>query len=71
VNLLLDRAATPEFLQENCRPEKLAEALDRLLAAPAARAAQQGAYREAMAKLAVDGLPSDRAAAVALSMIRG
>jgi lipid-A-disaccharide synthase len=70
VNLLLDRAATPEFLQENCRPEKLAEALDRLLSDPAARAAQQAAYREAMAKLAVGGLPSDRAAAVALSMIR-
>jgi lipid-A-disaccharide synthase len=70
VNLLLDRAATPEFLQENCRPEKLAEALDRLLGDPAARAAQQAAYREAMAKLAVDGLPSDRAAAVALSMTR-
>jgi lipid-A-disaccharide synthase len=70
VNLLLDRAATPEFLQENCRPEKLVEALDRLLGDPAARGAQQAAYREAMVKLAVDGLPSDRAAAVALSMIR-
>jgi lipid-A-disaccharide synthase len=69
VNLLLDRAATPELIQENCRPEKLAEALDRLLTDPAARAAQRAAYGEALAMLAVDGLPSDRAAAVALNMI--
>ena len=31
--------------------------------------AQRAAYREALAKLAVEGLPSDRAAAVALSML--
>lgn len=70
VNLLLDRPATPEFLQENCRPEALAEAIDRLLGDPAAREAQRDAYREALAKLAVDGLPSDQAAAIALSMMR-
>ncbi len=69
VNLLLDREVTPELLQENCRPEKLAEALDRLLAVPEARAAQRSAYGEALAKLAVEGRPSDRAAAVALAMI--
>ena len=69
VNLLLDRAATPELLQENCRPEKLAEALDRLLTDPALRAGQRAAYGEALAKLAVEGRPSDRAAAVALAMI--
>jgi len=69
INLLLDRPATPEFLQENCRPERLAEAIDRLLDDPAAREAQRAAYREALARLAVEGLPSDRAAAVALSML--
>jgi len=70
VNLLLDRAATPEFLQENCRVEKLAAAVDRLLTESSARSAQLSAYAEALGKLAVNGLPSERAASVALSMIR-
>jgi lipid-A-disaccharide synthase len=69
VNLLIDRATAPELLQENCRPELMAEALDRLLGDPQARAAQRAGYAEAMAKLAVEGWPSDRAAAVALQMI--
>jgi lipid-A-disaccharide synthase len=70
INLLLDRPATPEFLQEDCVPDRLVEALDRLLGDPAVRAAQQSAYAEAMAKLTVEGLPSERAASVALSMMR-
>jgi lipid-A-disaccharide synthase len=69
VNLILDREATPELLQEDCRPDKLAEALDRLLTDPSARAGQRAAYGEALAKLAVEGRPSDRAAAVALAMV--
>jgi lipid-A-disaccharide synthase len=69
VNLLIDRAATPELLQENCRPELMAEALDRLLGDPQARAAQRAGYAEALARLAVEERPSDRAAAVALRMI--
>jgi lipid-A-disaccharide synthase len=71
VNLLLDRPATPEFLQGDCQPARLAEAIHRLLADPAARAAQRAAYREALAQLDVAGLPSDRAAEVALSLVRG
>jgi len=70
VNLMLDRPATPEFLQENCRPEKLSAALDRLLTDSGARAAQRAAYSEALALLSVDGMPSDRAARVVLSMAR-
>ncbi len=69
INLLLDREATPELLQENCQPKAMVEAIDRLLSDSTARAAQGAAYVEALAKLAVDGRPSDRAAAVALSMI--
>jgi lipid-A-disaccharide synthase len=69
INLMLDRMATPELLQENCRPDKIFEALERLLADPVAREAQRTAYAEAMAKLAIEGRPSERAAAVALSMI--
>jgi lipid-A-disaccharide synthase len=71
INLLLDRPATPELLQENCRPEKLAAAIDLLLEDPSVRAAQRRAYAEALTKLSVDGRPSERAAAVALSMITG
>ena len=69
VNLMIDRAATPELLQENCRPAAMVEALERLLSDPSARAAQRAGYAEALAKLAVDGRPSDRAAGVALRMI--
>jgi len=69
VNLTLDREATPELLQEKCRPALMVEALERLLSDPSARAAQKAAYAEALSKLAVEGLPSERAAAVALSMI--
>ncbi len=69
INLVLDREATPELLQENCRIDKMVAALDRLLSDPDARAAQKSAYGEAMAKLSIEGLPSERAAAVALSMI--
>jgi lipid-A-disaccharide synthase len=69
VNLLLDRAATPELLQENCRPELMTKAIDRLLSDPTARAEQRSAYAEVLAKLAVPSAPSDQAAAVALSMI--
>jgi lipid-A-disaccharide synthase len=68
INLLLDRPATPELLQQDCTPAAMAEAVDRLLGDPTARAGQAAAYGEAMAKLAVDGRPSERAAEVALSM---
>jgi lipid-A-disaccharide synthase len=69
INLLLERAATPELLQQDCTPAAMADAVERLLADPAARAAQIAAYGEAMAKLAVERPPSERAAAIALSMI--
>jgi lipid-A-disaccharide synthase len=71
INLLLDRAAIPELLQEDCRPETLSAAVESLLTDPSAGVAQRSAYAEALAKLAVDAPPSERAAAVALSMIGG
>ena len=71
VNLVLNREATPELLQEKCRPALMTEALERLLSDPSARSAQKTAYAEALGKLAVHGLPSEQAAAVALSMIGG
>ena len=69
INLVLDREATPELLQENCRVDKMVAALDQLLSDPQAGRAQKAAYAEALAQLSVEGRPSDRAAAVALSMI--
>lgn len=70
VNLVLDRPAVPELLQGDCRPERLAAALDTLLADEAARRAQVEAGREALARLGRGGpSPGDRAAAVVLKVI--
>jgi lipid-A-disaccharide synthase len=72
VNIMLDRPAVPELLQENCTPDKLAAAIDRLLTDPAAVAAQREAYAEvARMMLLPDGaVPGDRAADVVLDVIR-
>lgn len=72
VNIMLDRPAVPELLQENCTPEKLAAAIDTLLTDPAAAAAQCAAYDEvARMMLLPDGaVPGDRAAQVVLDVIR-
>lgn len=70
VNMVLDRAVMPEFLQEECRPEALAEAVSALLADPADRAARKQAMREAVVALGYGGeSPGDRAAATVLEVI--
>lgn len=70
VNLLLDREAVPELLLERCTPEALESAVAVLLADEAARAAQVGAYEEALARLGSEGVrPSLRAADVVLDVI--
>ena len=70
VNILLDRAAVPELLQERCRPELLADAVATLLIDDAARAAQRAAGREALRRLGDRGSrPSGRAARVILDLI--
>ena len=48
VNLVLDRAAVPELLQDECTPEKLAAAIACLLDDPAARAAQAASCEAAL-----------------------
>lgn len=68
VNLLLDRAVVPEFLQGRCRADLLAGALSALVSDGAARAAQRRGFAEALARLAVEERPSERAAAVVLSV---
>lgn len=70
VNLLLDRPAVPELLQERCRPDLLADAVSTLLADPAAREAQRAAGREALERLGYGGPPpSARAARIVLDLI--
>ncbi len=70
VNLILDRQALPEFLQENCRPEKLAAALAGIFADDAARRAQRDAFEEVLQRLGLGGPPpSEKAAEIVLSMI--
>lgn len=64
VNLVLERGAVPELLQENCRAELMAAELDRLLSDPGAVAAQRAAFAELAQRLAVDAPPSERAATI-------
>jgi len=71
VNLLLEREAMPEFLQENCRGDLLADAVGRLMTDAAAADAQRAAAAEAMAMLSPGGRsPSDAAAEVVISVVR-
>ena len=70
VNLILDRPVVPEFIQQRCRPELLAEAVAGLLDDPEARAAQIGDARRAVEILGLGGAsPSARAAEVVLGII--
>lgn len=70
VNMVLDRAVMPEFLQEDCRAELLAPAVAQLLDDDALRAAKQGDMREAMLRLGLGAdSPSDRAAEAVLTFI--
>jgi lipid-A-disaccharide synthase len=70
VNLVLDRPAIPELLQEDCRPERLTAALDALLADETARRVQVEAGREALARLGRGGpSPGNRAATAVLDVI--
>ncbi len=70
LNLVLGREAVPELLQENCTPERVAAALQRLLDDPTARAAQVAACREGLAALGLGALsPSLRAADEVLAVI--
>jgi lipid-A-disaccharide synthase len=70
VNLVLDRAVLPEFLQQQATPEALAGALERLVRDPAARAEQLAGIREAVQLLSVGGeRPSRIAARTVLDVI--
>ncbi|RTR23803.1 lipid-A-disaccharide synthase [Azospirillum griseum] len=70
VNLMLDRMLVPELLQEECRPDRLADALGRLLDDPQARQAQIDGVAEVARWLGQgDVPPSERAARVVLDLV--
>ncbi len=70
VNIVLDRAVVPEFLQENCRADLLAKELAHLLEDATARAEQKNGALLALAELGKGGpSPSLRAADAVLGAI--
>ncbi len=70
VNVILKREAVPELLQEDCTPEKLAAAVEKLLDDRVARDAQIAACQEALRALGYGGVsPALRAADEVLAAI--
>jgi lipid-A-disaccharide synthase len=70
VNLILDRLVVPELLLEECTPDRIDSALERLLSDEQARAAQVAGYRECLGILGRDGAsPSLRAADQVLAVM--
>lgn len=67
VNIMHDRMVVPEFLQENCTPDKLATACEILLTDTAARETQRKELEKTADWLGLhDTVPSERAARVVL-----
>lgn len=71
LNLILDRAVVPELLQLDCTPERLADAVSRLIAEPARRAEQAAAFSEALRQLGYGGVSPGLRAADEVLMIIG
>jgi len=71
VNLLADEEIAPELLLEDCRPERLAPALERLLVDPAAAAAQRAGFGRVLSMLRPPGggSPSEAAARAVLETL--
>jgi lipid-A-disaccharide synthase len=63
LNLVAGREVIPEFLQEECRPDRLAGHLIALMTDREARLEQVEAFPPLLAKLGVDGPPAARLAA--------
>jgi lipid-A-disaccharide synthase len=71
-NLLVGREVVPEFIQEACTGEALAEAVDLLLRSEEAREAQRQGFRELDQVLGEPvPPPSERAAQVVLDIVNG
>ena len=71
VNIILDRLVVPELLQENCRPEAIAEMVEQVLVDPILRDAQVEAGRLVAVELGAGGrAPSLRAADAIMATIK-
>ncbi len=70
LNLLQDKLLVPEFLQENCQPERLSVEMIKLLESPLQRSAQITATQKSLSLLKPkEGYPSERAAQVVLTLL--
>jgi lipid-A-disaccharide synthase len=70
LNLLVDRPVVPELLQKDCRPDRLAAELTKLLTDSAAAQAQRDVVAEPLAMLRAEGMaPSAAAAAAVLDLL--
>lgn len=70
VNMVMDRAVMPEFLQDDCVPDKISPALARMLDDADARDTRRLEMAEGMRLLGYGGpSPSDRAAATILDFV--
>ena len=70
VNILLDREVVPEFIQERCRSDLIADYICRLLADPALRENQMNSIDSALSMLRpASGSPSAAAASVVASLM--
>ena len=71
-NLILERNAVPEFMQDDCTAENLSEALHQLLSDESVYKAQSDALKEVQDRLRLEhGTPSERAAEVVLNYLPG
>jgi lipid-A-disaccharide synthase len=69
-NLVIGENVVPEFLQHDCTPQRLADALVLLLTSSVERSRQIGAFARLDRIMAVDGTPSASAAAVVVKIAR-
>lgn len=72
INLILDKPAIPELLQEDCTPEKLAAALEEFLKNEEKTITQRADIHAAMVKLGMGATtsPSDKAADTVLTLLK-
>jgi lipid-A-disaccharide synthase len=72
LNLLADKPVVPELLQADCRPDRLAWEVERLLDDPILRDGQLAGTTLALSRLGLGGVsPSRRAAEQVLRLIEG
>jgi lipid-A-disaccharide synthase len=69
-NLVIGENVVPEFLQRDCMPQRLADALLPLLSDTPARLRQTDAFAKLDRIMALDAVPSAKAAAIVLDIAR-